>query len=637
MFQLSCSIGGPPDSGDPDDDPPTDDPSPERESMKRSLALALAGTLLLPVPGISQTATPTRPAAVREDLSGDALARVFQTAIEEIATRHREGFTTSQLWSMTLDGMLASPTDSGAAAFSPEDLTAFQGVRVAVGDKDKTRRLEDAIAGTAARHPADFTVAGLWDRAMGDLIASLNDPYASIFTPEEVEEFDEENTGNYTGIGIQITQLNERVTVTKVFRGTPAEQAGIVEGDIIVGVDGQDASDWTTAQVSDVVRGPEGTDVQVAVQRGAGSEPLPFLMTRAQVHVPAVHSAILPGNIGYVAVDRVARNSAREVYDSLGSLSHVKGLVLDLRRNPGGYLDESLYMADVFLKPGQKLASLHSRAEGLASETQESWEGRIQPRLPATPIVLLVDQYTASAAEIVAGALQDYDRALVVGERTFGKGVVQTVMDLPEDYKLRITTGTWYTPLNRALHRPRDAKGRPLPENVDTFPTVRTPSGRELYATGGIFPDLEVATDTLTLPEQKLVRDAGEAGVPLGIRIQEFAFDEAQALRKAGDEPQLRDGPFDAFVDRLIEEGVPADAIQDPEARDYLAWRTRFAIADRMGDEAASTVFRMERDGALDQAVRLLESSSSQGDLFVRAREEKARETSVGADSGAGR
>ncbi|HZD04023.1 MAG TPA: S41 family peptidase, partial [Longimicrobiales bacterium] len=237
-----------------------------------------------------------------------------------------------------------------------------------------------------------------------------------------------------------------------------------------------------------------------------------------------------------------------------------------------------------------------------------------------------------------AGALQDYDRALVVGERTFGKGVVQTVMDLPEGHKLRITTGTWYTPLDRALHRPRDVKGRPLPEDVDTFPTVRTPAGRELYATGGIFPDLEVPADTLTLPEQDLVRHAGEAEVPLGIRIQEFAFDEAQALKAAGSAPRLRQEPFDAFVDRLVEAGVPAEVLQDPEARSYLAWRTRFAIADRMNDLEASTSFRMERDAALAQAVRLLEDSSSQGDLFVRPRqirEEKA--SSLGANSGAGR
>jgi carboxyl-terminal processing protease len=340
---------------------------------------------------------------------------------------------------------------------------------------------------------------------------------------------------------------------------------------------------------------------------------------------------MLPGDIGYVFVERVARNSAREVYDSLSTLSDAKGLVLDLRRNPGGYLDESLMMADVFLEPGQTLASLRSRSRGLPTESEESWAARSEPRLPDIPIVVLVDEYTASAAEIVAGALQDYDRALVVGERTWGKGVVQTVLDLPEGHKLRITTGTWYTPLDRAIHRPRDIQARPLDERLDTFPTVRTPLGRELYATGGIFPDLELVTDTLTLAEQQLHRAAGEAEVQLGVRIQEFAFEEAQALRDAGEEPGVREDAFDAFVARLIEEGVPASAVENPEAEAYLRWKARHATAIRI-DLAASTTIFMERDRALATAVRLLGESSSQRDLFVRAEAIRSATASASAD-----
>jgi carboxyl-terminal processing protease len=240
-------------------------------------------------------------------------------------------------------------------------------------------------------------------------------------------------------------------------------------------------------------------------------------------------------------------------------------------------------------------------------------------------MVVLVDQYTASAAEIVAGALQDYDRALIMGERTWGKGVVQTVLDLPEGHKLRITTGTWYTPLDRAIHRPRDARGVPLAESLDTFPTVRTPSGRELYATGGIFPDIELQTDTLTLIEQDLVRAAGEAEVPLGVRIQEFAFDEAQALREAGAKETFREDSFQALLAELEEEGLPEEAIQDPEAVRYLEWKVRHATAVRMNDLALSTTIFMERDRTLASAVRLLGEATSQSDLFLRAAEVDVR------------
>lgn len=601
--------------------------------MKRSLILALAGALLIPLPGTSQSATEAQN-DLRQGIDSEALSRVFQAALQEITTRHRERFSSDELYAKAVEGVLASRSDSAGIPLSDDDVQVLRAVPDGTSETERSERLRGAIEAIASRHADQFSASELWSLTMDGLIASLNDPYAAVFTPDEVEEFDETNTGNYTGIGIQITQLNDRVTVTKVFRATPAEQAGIVEGDVLVGVDGVDTADWTTADVADVVRGPAGTDVRVSVQRGENPEAIPFTMTRAEVHVPAVQSTMLEGGIGYVAVERVARNSAREVYDSLSSLAGARGLIVDLRRNPGGFLDESLMMADVFLEPEQTLASLRSRAQGLPTETQESFDARMPPRLPETPIVVLVDGFTASAAEIVAGALQDYDRALVLGERTFGKGVVQTVMDLPEGHKLRITTGTWHTPLDRAIHRPRDVTGRPLPESLDTFPTVRTASGRELYASGGIFPDLEISADTLTTVEQQLVRRAGEAEVTLGIRIQEFAFDEAQALRDAGQEPMLRQGTFDAFVDALVREGVPEDAIRNEEAFEYLAWRARFTIADRMNDLRASTGIRMERDPALARALELLEASSSQGDLFVRVREAHRDRSSVGAGTG---
>jgi carboxyl-terminal processing protease len=622
--------------------------------MRRSLILVVAGALLLPAPGVSQATTTWARNELREDIDAEALSNVFAAAMREIAARHRQEFSEADLWTRTLDRILLAndgpapdemqdeasesihPVGPGEwsglnpipSGLSDVDVSALRQLRDELPTGDRRERFAETIDAIAARHPGEIDAAGLWTLALDDLIASLDDPYAAVFTPEEVEAFDEQNTGNYTGIGIQITELNQRVTVTKVFRGTPAEQAGLVEGDVIVGVDDKDTSGWTTKQVSDVVRGPDGTRVRVSVKRGADDR-LPFLITRAQVHVPAVQSAILPSGIGYMAVERVARNSAREVFDSLNSLAGARGLVLDLRRNPGGYLDESLMMADVFLEPGQTLARLRSRARGLPTESEESWAARSEPRLPDAPIVVLVDEYTASAAEIVAGALQDYDRALIVGERTWGKGVVQTVLDLPEGHKLRITTGTWYTPLDRAIHRPRDAYGLPLAESLDTFPTVQTPSGRELYATGGIFPDIEVKTDTLTLSEQELVRAAGEAEVSLGVRIQEFAFEEARVFRESGEAATLREDSFQTFLARLEEEGVPEDAIQDPEAVRYLEWKVRHATALRMNDLALSTTIFMERDRALSTAVRLLGESASRSDLFARAREV---EPAVGAN-----
>lgn len=466
----------------------------------------------------------------------------------------------------------------------------------------------------------ELSDSALWARALDGLITAIDDPYASVFSPDEYSQFEERTTGNYAGIGVQITELSNAVTITAVFRSTPAQKVGLQVGDVIVNVDGEDATDWSVSDASDRIRGEVGTTVRVSVAREGYPEPIPHEIKRDNVHVSAVRQGVLSGNVGYIAVDRVARNSAREVAEAIRSLSGAHGIIVDLRRNPGGYLDESLYMADMILEPGQKLASTRSRVPGRTGDREESWDAQSPSILPHDkPMIVLVDRYTASAAEIVTGALQDHDRALVLGERTFGKGVVQTLMPLPRGYQIRLTTGSWHTPLGRSLHRPRDGTGRPLPENLDTIPRVKTDGGRELLAGGGIFPDVEIKTDTLLIVERELVAAAQQANVPIGLRIEEFAFDRAQRIRNDAADVDLTDEEFQAFVDQLETEGLPAEAIDDPVAREYLSWQTRISIAERLDDFPLATQYRMERDNVLTAAVQLMEAADSQGELFAFA------------------
>jgi carboxyl-terminal processing protease len=473
------------------------------------------------------------------------------------------------------------------------------------------------------RHWNAYSDSTLWANALNGLIESLNDPYATVFTPTEVTRFDEDNTRNYSGIGVQISQLNDRITITKVFRATPAEEAGLLEGDVIVGVDENDATTWTTQTASDSIRGVAGTPVKVVINRPGISLSMPLTIMRAQVHVPAVTAGVVDGSrIGYIALDQVTRGSATEVDSVLrAQMTGVQGLVLDLRRNPGGFLDESLMISDVFLSPGAKLASLESRG-GQGGTSGESWNDRNPPRLPGVPIVVLVDEYTASAAEIVTGALQDHDRALVLGRRTFGKGVVQTVLDLPYGHKLRLTTGAWHTPLGRSLQRDRDTGGNPLPENPDTFPRVRTAGGRELVAGGGIFPDITIADDTLRTIERTLEEKSAEKEVPLALRIAEFGFQEAQRVRTTPGAPVVLDpAGFQAFVERLRQDGVPPELLNDPAIRSYLDWRARTIMAARLQDRVgAQAKIRMERDPVLAEAMRLLQEARSQDELYAAAR-----------------
>jgi len=313
--------------------------------------------------------------------------------------------------------------------------------------------------------------------------------------------------------------------------------------------------------------------------------------------------------------------------DALRDLSNSKGLIIDLRRNPGGFLDESLMLADLFLKPGSTLASTTQRTPGSADDamSKESYQDRWPAQVPNLPVVILVDRYTASGAEIFAGALQDYDRALILGERSFGKGLVQTVMPLPHGRRLRFTTGEWQTPLGRSIHRPRDMEMRLLPEDLDTLPHVSTPGGRDLLNGGGIFPDVAIPEDTLTLAERDLLKVAAEKEVPLGTRLAEFSFGIAKELKDAKRPAALDPTRFGTFLDGLITEGIPADVMNAPGVRDYLNWRTRMTIAARMEDIGQEADFRMERDPVLTEAVKLLGSVSTQAALFKAADAEAAR------------
>ena len=469
--------------------------------------------------------------------------------------------------------------------------------------------------------------SALWEAGIQGMIESLQDPYAAVFTPVESEAWEEETTGNYSGIGLQITLLNDQVTVTAVFRSTPAQDAGVQVGDVIVGVNQHDATGWSTDMAADSIRGPVGTKVRVRFKRQGFDDPIPLEITRAEVHVPAVSYGVMEGNIGYALLDRVARNAAREMDQALRELGNTRGLIIDLRRNPGGFLDESLMLADLFLTPGSTLASTTQRNPGSAANdiSTESYQDRWPARVPDLPVVILVDRFTASGAEIFAGALQDYDRALVMGERSFGKGLVQTVMRLPQGRRIRFTTGEWQTPLGRSLHRPRDMEMNPLPENLDTFPKVATGEGRTLYKAGGVFPDIGIEEDTLTLAERDLLRVAAEKEVPLGVRLAEFAFDVATELRAAGQPPTLDQARFDAFLGGLVAAGIPAEVMDAPGVRDYLNWRARMTVAARMDDIGREADFRMERDPVLTEAVRLLGAATSQRDLFRAAGEELAQ------------
>lgn len=465
-------------------------------------------------------------------------------------------------------------------------------------------------------HSGELSDSALWERAIEGLIGQLDDPYATVFTPVEYDQFREQTTGNYAGIGVQIGRLGARVTVTAVFRGYPADGAGMLVGDRIVWVEGHDATDWSLDQARDSIRGPPGTVVRIRVARDGFQDPIPMDIVRDNVHVPALEAIDIEEGVAHVAIDRIARGVAAELAEALTEFEDAKSVIIDLRRNGGGYLDEALQLVDLLLAPGQTLAS----AEGINARgavERQTWPARTPPILPDKPFVVLVDEFSASAAEIIVGALQDHDRAVVIGQRTFGKGSVQTVYPLPAGRQIRITTGSWFTPLGRSLHRARHYDGTPVAEVEANIEQVATASGRMLRTGGGIFPDIEVPVDFPKEEELALLNEANRVQVPINVRIEEYGFELAKDAIAAGGAVRLPSSAFDDLARGLVEAGMDAGIVNDPVARAYLDWRTQVRYLDRADARSLALLVQSERDTALAEALRLARSASTLAELFA--------------------
>jgi carboxyl-terminal processing protease len=324
------------------------------------------------------------------------------------------------------------------------------------------------------------------------------DPHSNFFDPKSYSLLREDQRGKYYGVGMTVGPRNNKVIVIAPFAGTPAYRAGIHPGDIIAAVDGKPTDNMNTSDVADLLKGPKGTTVHITVLREGAEKPLEFAVVRDEIPRYSVdlHFLIRPG-VGYMHIAQFNETTEKEVQEALESFSQsgeMKGLILDLRQNPGGLLNEGVGVADKFLHKGQLIVSHHGRSSPERRYTAMHGDGGRD-----YPLVVLVNRGTASAAEIVAGAIQDHDRGLVVGEITFGKGLVQTVYPLSNDTGLALTTAKYYTPSGRLIQRDysnvslydyyfdRDSVGDTTNKEVKL-----TDSGRTVYGGGGITPDVKV-------------------------------------------------------------------------------------------------------------------------------------------------
>jgi len=328
------------------------------------------------------------------------------------------------------------------------------------------------------------------------------DPHSSFFDPHEYAQMRERQEGHYAGLGVTIQSLDGDITAAIVFEGSPAYKLGVRRGDVIANIEGQSAKGITTLEAQNKLRGPRGTSVHIDIRRRGYDQLIPLAVTRDEVTIPTVPAYFMvDAATGYIQLRDFGENTDHDLKAALRSLSGkgMKRLLLDIRENPGGPLDQAIKVSNEFLPRGSEIVSTHGRVANSDADYRATEESEFTD----IPIVMLANRDSASASEIVTGALQDHDRAYIVGETTFGKALVQSVYRISGGAGLALTTAHYYTPSGRLIQRPWDATFdeylsytlRDQDANKPHNPTdlKHTDAGRPVYSGGGIEPDKRVA------------------------------------------------------------------------------------------------------------------------------------------------
>ncbi len=468
---------------------------------------------------------------------------------------------------------------------------------------------------------------GLFESAIGGLMRDLGDPHSSFLRAEAYENLRIRTEGEYGGVGLEVVDRNDRVTVVSPIPNTPGQRAGIRAGDQFFEIDGVPADTMVTDQAVELLRGRPGTEVTVQMLRPGVEDPIEFTVERATVRLQAVpFSLMLEPGIGYVPLETVRETSSREIRTAIDSLRELglTGLVLDLRGNPGGLLDQGIAVSDVFLDAG--LAIVETRGRG--PDQSEIYPASSPDRYPGLPIVVLVDRASASASEIVAGALQDHDRAVVVGETSYGKGSVQSLFRLTGGDVLRLTTARWYTPVGRSIHREPDPDDEPealevaisgqliTPTSLDGRPEFESLGGRTLYGGGGITPDLVVSPEALSFQEGVAVYNLFTLGSRFATRLFDYAVSYVREHPTLQPGFELSDEDLDTFFGTLPDAPVGLSRDVFVGARRHVRYRLEREIALQVGGDAGQFEQSRKHDRQLAVAVELLRSAASPVDLI---------------------
>ena len=406
------------------------------------------------------------------------------------------------------------------------------------------------------------------DKTIGTAIRSMMhslDPYTDYFPEDKAAEYKQMMTGKYAGIGsiISYSFTRKHVIINEPYEGMPAAEAGLKKGDMILSIDGESMVGKTTAYVSDHLRGEPGTTMVLKIQRPSTGKKMTVKVQRKAIQMPYLpYYGMQKGNIGYINYNQYLENSAKDVRRAFIDLKKqgMKGLVLDLRNNGGGSVQEALQILNMFIPKGRHLLSM----KGKVKNANSSYNTTVEPLDTVMPIVVLVNEATASASEITSGTLQDYDRAVIMGTRTYGKGLVQIPnVSLPYNGKLKLTTAKYYIPSGRCIQalRYKHTDNGYVAENVPDSLTheFRTAAGRIVRDGGGIKPDIEVKPDSLPNIAFYLSR-VDTTDIMLNYEIDYIAAHPTVASPK---DFELSDADYEQFKQRVIKSGFTYDQVSE--------------------------------------------------------------------------
>ena len=347
-------------------------------------------------------------------------------------------------------------------------------------------------------------------KGIDEMLETL-DPYTDFIPESEMDDFKFMTTGEYAGIGAMISKRRNQIVVAEPYEGFPAMKSGLRAGDIFLEVDGKNVDKLAVSDVSDILKGPAKKPVKVKMQRPGEKKPFTLDIVREEIQIdPVTYYGMIDGKTGYIRLSSFTDGCSGNIRSAILDLRDKRGatsLVLDLRGNPGGLLGEAVKVTNLFVNHGQEIVS----TKGKVSQWDKTYRATEQPVDSVMPLVVLVNSGSASASEIVAGALQDLDRAVILGNRTFGKGLVQTTRDLSYDTKLKVTTAKYYIPSGRCIqaldysHRNPDGSVGHIPDSLTS--EFKTKNGRPVRDGGGVTPDIKNVQDTLSTLAYKLVQD----------------------------------------------------------------------------------------------------------------------------------